>query len=149
MPRVVELEPEDTHDLRRRVLRAHLPAADAEVEHPEDHLPGTVHLGVVDGAGTVLAAATVFPEPTTHRPGARTARLRGMAVDPGRQGEGLGTLLLAAVVAWARRDGYAAVWANGRDGALPFYVGHGWQVVGEGFVTIGLPHHVVVVDLGA
>ncbi len=146
MPHVVELEPEDTHDLRRRILRAHLP--DAGVEHPEDHLPGTVHLGVVD-AGTVVAAATLFPEPTIHRPGARTARLRGMAVDRRRQGEGLGTLLLAAVVERARRDGYAAVWANGRDGALPFYVRHGWEVVGEGFVTIGLPHHVVVVDLDA
>lgn len=145
MPPVVELKPEDTHDLRRRVLRAHLPGVG--VEHPEDHLPGTVHLGVVDGAGQVLAAATLFPEPTIYRPGARTARLRGMAVDPERQGEGLGTLLLAAVVARAGRDGYAAVWANGRDGALPFYVRHGWQVVGEGFVAIGLPHHVVVVDL--
>ena len=145
MVRVVEIGAAATHDLRRRVLRDHLPGSD--VETPDDHRPGTVHLGVVDDDGRVLAIATVFPEPTPHRPGGRAARLRGMAVDPDRQGERLGSLLLQALVDRARREGYEALWANGRDGALPFYVRAGWQVVGEGFASVGLPHHVVVLDL--
>lgn len=144
--RVVELEAASTHDLRRRVLRGHLPGA--TVENPEDDRPGTVHLGVVDGEGAVVAVATLFPEPTPHRPGARTARLRGMAVDPAWQGGGIGARLLEAVVERARRDGYEALWANGRDVSLSFYERHGWQVVGEGFTSIGLPHHVVLLDLG-
>lgn len=145
MADVVELDPEATHDLRRRVLRAHLPGA--AVDYAEDRRPGTVHLGVVDDGGAVVACATVFPETASARPGARAARLRGMAVDPGRHGRGLGTLLLAGLVARARRDGYEVLWANGRDSALDFYLGRGWEAVGEGFTTIGLPHHVVVLDL--
>lgn len=143
MAEVVELEAEATHDLRRRVLRDHLP--EAGVAYAEDHRPGTVHLGVVAG-GAVVAVASVFPDATPLRPGAPAARLRGMAVDPARRGQGLGAVLLAAVVARARAEGYAVLW-DGRDSALGFYERHGWQVVGDGFVSIGLPHHVVLLDL--
>ena len=143
--RVVELEAEATHDLRRRVLRAHLP--EAGVAYPEDGLEAVLHVGVEDGDGRLVAAGTMFPEPTTHRPGARAARLRGMAVEPDVQGRGVGARLLAALVERARADGYEVVWANGRDSALGFYRRHGWQVVGDGFESIGLPHHVVLLDL--
>lgn len=142
---VADLDAAQTHDLRRRVLRDHMPGAD--VDHPEDHLPGTMHVGVVDERGSVVASATMFPEPTPHRPGVRAARLRGMAVDPSCQRRGVGALLLAAIVDRARRSGYEVVWANGRDSALDFYRRHGWEVVGEGFTSIGLPHHVVLLDL--
>ncbi|HET7487883.1 MAG TPA: GNAT family N-acetyltransferase [Acidimicrobiales bacterium] len=143
--RVVELEAVATLDLRRRVLRWHRPHAPAA--YPEDQQPGTVHLGVVDDEDRVVAVATLFPEPTAHRPGARAARLRGMAVDPAVQGRGVGSLLLAAVVARAAADGHAVLWANGRDDAVGFYERHGWRVVGDGFESVGLPHHVVLVDL--
>lgn len=140
-----QVEAGATHDLRRRVLRDHLPGS--AVGYPDDDLPETVHLAVEDEGGRVLAIATTFPEPTPQRPGARATRLRGMAVDPACQGRGLGALLLEAVVERARGNGYQVLWANGRDVALGFYQRHGWQVVGEGFESIGLPHHVVVLDL--
>jgi len=145
---VIELAVEDTHDVRRRVLRDHRP--DDSVDLPEDHLPGTVHLGVVDDSGVgsaVVAVATVFPDATDFRPGASAARLRGMAVDHHLQGQGAGSVLLAAVVEWARRQGHGVLWANGRDSALGFYERHGWAPVGEGFTTLDLPHHVVLLDL--
>ena len=145
MLRVVELDGPATHDLRRRVLRAHMPGA--SVGFPEDTLPGTVHLGVTDEDGSVVAIATLTPEPTPRRPGATALRLRGMAVDPERQGAGVGTLLLDAVVARAKADGHRVLWANGRDAALGFYSRHGWAVEGEGFTSVGLPHHVVILDL--
>lgn len=145
MRRVVELDAVATHDLRRRVLRGHL--AGAAVGNPEDDLATTTHLGLVDEDGGLAAIATLFPEPSEHRPGVRAGRLRGMAVEPDRQGRGLGALLLAAVVQRARLEGYEALWANGRDGALGFYTRHGWAVEGQGFTTMGLPHHVVVLDL--
>ena len=149
MLRVVQLAVEDTHGVRRSVLRDHRP--DAGVDLPEDRLPGTVHLGVVDdsaeGGGAVVAVATVLPEPTDFRPGAVATRLRGMAVDHHLQGRGVGSLLLDAVVAWARSQGHQVVWANGRDSALGFYQRHGWQAVGDGFTSMDLPHHVVLLDL--
>ncbi|MDP9388412.1 MAG: GNAT family N-acetyltransferase [Actinomycetota bacterium] len=143
--RVAYLDAPATHDLRRRVLRAHLPGS--AVENPEDDLASTTHVGVVDDRGIVVGVATVFPQPTPHRPGARALRLRGMAVDDPVRGRGVGRLLLDAVVELARRHGYEVVWANGRDTALEFYRRHGWEVVGEGFETMALPHHVVLLDL--
>ena len=145
MLRVVDVEADATYDLRRRVLRAHIPGA--PVAYEDDRDQGTVHLAVVDGEGSVVASATLLVEGTAHRPGKRALRLRGMAVDPAHQSEGVGSLLLAALVDRARTDGYQVLWANGRDSALGFYRLHGWEVVGEGFTAVGLPHHVVLLDL--
>lgn len=143
--RVVDIEAAATHELRRRVLREG--RAEADVEFPGDRAPGAFHVGVEDDDGALIGVATVSAEPTPHRPGRRAARLRGMAVEPSRQGAGAGGLLLDAVVERARRDGHQVLWANGRDTALRFYQDRGWEVVGAGFVSVGLPHHVVLVDL--
>ncbi len=143
--RVVDIEAGATHELRRRVLRDGRP--DAVVHFAGDLVPGAFHLGLLDDAGTLVGVVSLSPEPTPHRPGRRALRLRGMAVEPSRQGEGAGSTLLGAAVERASEQGYDVVWANGRDTVLGFYRRHGWQVVGDGFVTIGLPHHVVLLDL--
>ena len=142
---VVDIDAGATHDLRRRVLRDHRP--DADVDYPGDHVPGAFHLGLLDDDGTLVGIASLSPEPTPHRPGRRGLRLRGMAVEPARQGAGGGRLLLDAAVERARLEGYDVVWADGRDTALAFYQRRGWEVVGDGFVHVGLPHHVVLLDL--
>jgi GNAT superfamily N-acetyltransferase len=142
---VVYIAAAATHDLRRRVLREGRP--DAVVEFPGDHAEGAFHLGAVDEAGEVVGVVSLFAEPTPHRPDRRALRLRGMAVEASLQGTGVGGALLAAAVAGAQERGYEVVWANARDTALDFYRRRGWQVVGPGFESVGLPHHVVVLDL--
>ena len=142
---VVDIDAGATHDLRRRVLRSHRP--EAGVDYPGDHVPGAFHLGLLDDDGTLVGIASLSPEPTPHRPGRRALRLRGIAVEPTRQRAGGGGLLLDAAVERARLEGYEVLWADGRDTALAFYQRRGWEVVGEGFVHVGLPHHVVLVDL--
>lgn len=142
--RVVDIDVEQTHDLRRQVLRDGRPEAD--VEFPGDRLPGAFHLGVLDDAALV-GVASLCPEPTDHRPGRRAVRLRGMAVDPRHRGTGAGSALLAAAEERARAAGYEVVWANARDTALAFYERRGWAVAGEGFVHVDLPHHVALLDL--
>ena len=136
-----------THDLRRRLLRDGRP--DADVDFPEDHLDGAFSMGAFDDTGMLVGIASFAPAPTPHRPGARAWRLRGMAVEEAVQGQGVGSALLAAAVERLRRLGAEVVWANGRDTALGFYERHGWQVVGDGFVTgeVPLPHHVVLLDI--
>ena len=143
--RVVHIGPEATHDLRRRVLRQHRP--EAVVDFQGDQVEGAFHLGAVDEAGEVVGVVSLFPEPAPHRPERRALRLRGMAVEPSVQGTGVGAALLGAAVAGARERGYEVMWANSRDTALEFYRRRGWEVVGEGFESVGLPHHVVVLDL--
>jgi GNAT superfamily N-acetyltransferase len=144
-PLVVEVEADETYDLRRRVLRESRPASD--VSFPEDHVPGALHLGVAGADGALRAVASFSPQPTPHRPDARAARLRGLAVEPPFQQAGVGRRLLDAAVERLREQGFQVVWANGRDGALGFYTRLGWRVLGDGFAISGIPHHVVLLDL--
>ena len=140
---VVEVPPEATHDLRRRVLRSHLPEPD--VDYPDDRAPGTFHLGVrLRPSGVIVAVASLSREEVPGLPGRPAARLRGMAVDPGHQGRGLGRLLLDEAARRLAADGVERCWANARTSALGFYEAQGFSVVGDEFESIGLPHRVVV-----
>jgi len=144
---VVELTAAETHDLRRAVLRTGTPSD--EVVLPGDDDPATVHLGLRDDRGRVVATSTWRPRPAPHEVGgggAAAVQLRMMATDPALQGTGLGGRLVEAGVAWAFSRGADVVWANARDTAVDFYRRHGFDVVGASFVTesTGLPHHLVV-----
>jgi predicted GNAT family N-acyltransferase len=139
---VVEVPAASTHDLRRRVLRSHAPAL--PVSNAEDDASGAFHLAVTDG-GEIVAVASFSPQPFEGRP---AVRLRGMAVEPSRQSQGLGAMLLDAAVERLRRDGATLLWANARLGALAFYERRGFHTVGEPFDDIGIPHVVVVRPLG-
>jgi GNAT superfamily N-acetyltransferase len=144
--RVVEMTAEQTHDLRRRVLRVNVPTT--EVHFPEDDRPDTFHLGV-EADGAIVVTSTWSADPCPLRPGARAIRLRGMATEPGLQGAGYGRLLLAAATERARAAGFTVAWATARDSALGFYARCGFATEGEGFVheETQLPHHVVVYEL--
>ncbi|HEV7886430.1 MAG TPA: GNAT family N-acetyltransferase [Acidimicrobiales bacterium] len=156
--KVTRVSAAETHEVRRRVLRADLP--DSSVSFPGDDDAGAVHLAAWSGDGggdgdggeggdEVVGVASFFPSPYEGRPDAPAWQLRGMAVVPAVQGQGVGSALLAEGVVAARAAGAAVLWANGRDSAVGFYERHGWKVVGDGFVygPARLPHHVVLVDL--
>jgi predicted GNAT family N-acyltransferase len=151
---VVVIERSDTYALRRSVLRNGDP--DAVVAFDEDLLPGTMHLGLRDGA-EVVATSSWMPRPLPAEyavdprdrlpvdvPAAHR-QLRGMATANGRRGTGIGGLLLEAGCRRCADAGDEIVWARARDAALQFYERHGFEVLGDGFVdaTTGLPHHVV------
>jgi GNAT superfamily N-acetyltransferase len=133
---------EEVRPLRSLVLRGH-PAA-AVPAYDED--PVTVHVGAYAG-DLVVGCASVFPEAYEDEPAAW--HLRGMAVDPAWQGEGVGRLVLTGVVAEARSAGAPLLWANGRVQALGFYERLGWQVVGEQFIhgESRLPHKLILLPL--
>lgn len=144
---VVEIVAAETHPLRLAVLRDHDPSR--SVGFPEDDMPGTIHLGVRDATGAIVATSSWVPKPTEHAPGATAVQLRGMATTASMQGTGVGGLLLEAGVRRHAAEGTSVLWARARDSALGFYAKHECRVVGDGFVdeTTGLPHHVVIRDL--
>jgi GNAT superfamily N-acetyltransferase len=132
---VREIASIETHDLRSRVLRG----GGGHDGFPEDNLPGTFHVGAFD-ADTLVGVATFVP----HEEG--VWQLRGMAVEPDRQGQGIGQAVLDYAVTKLRASGAQLAWANGRDTALAFYQRAGWTVVGEGYVLPvgdegGMAHH--------
>ena len=139
-PQIVEMTAEETHPLRLAVLRAGTPTK--EVVFPEDTCPGAVHLGVrIDG--TLVATSSWVPREHAGEP---AVQLRGMATAAHLQGKGVGGLLLEAGCRRQAAAGTTLVWARARDAALAFYLRHGFQVEGEGFVDAAtqLPHHLVV-----
>jgi GNAT superfamily N-acetyltransferase len=133
--------------LRHAVLRPGRPVTYSV--YSED--AGAVHIGAWDD-GELVGCATVFPDPWTGPsppPDAAAWRLRGMAVDPSRQGSGIGGLVLVAAVEAATEAGAPLLWANARTAALRFYARHGFVQAGEEFITAdtGLPHVAIVLRL--
>ena len=133
--------------LRARILRAGRPLASARSR--QDALAGTRHLAALTESGEVAGVVTFFLAESPLRPGRRAVRFRGMAVDDGLRGHGVGRALMRQVVAGARDAGAEVLWANGRDGALSFYERIGFRVEGDGFLDddMQLPHHVVIAEL--
>src|SRR5262245_4454211 len=85
------IQAEQTLDLRSRLLRGgHL--APEECVYPHDDSPSAFHLGCYDGE-TLIGIASFHEEAIDGRPGL-CYRLRGMAVEPHQQGNGIGTALI-------------------------------------------------------
>ena len=143
---VVELSPDETHPIRRSVLRDRTPSED--VVFDGDDLATTFHLGIrIDDQ--LVAVSTWLARPYPDRPAAPGFQLRGMATLADRRGTGVGAQLLAAGIERCRAAGAAVVWARARDAALPFYTRHGFATIGRGYVdlTTGLPHHDILLDI--
>ncbi len=85
-------------------------------------------LARADGATVGLACGIPEPDDDAGR------HLVGMWVDPAFRGRGLSDLLVAAVMAWARRERatFLALWVvDGNDRALGFYERLGFEATGE------------------
>lgn len=78
--------------------------------------------------------------------GADAFQLRGMAVDPDAQGQGIGRQLLEfALSGLVRMTGVQCFWCNARKTAVQFYKQNGWQIVSEEFMTPGVgPHYKMI-----
>ncbi len=144
---MVRIPAEQTHDLRRRVLREELPTAD--VRFVGDDLQTTAHFAIAR-CEDVVAISTWLRRPLDDEPGAVAIQLRGMATDPSRRGRGLGSMLLDHGVEHARSSGAQLVWARARTTALGFYLGHHFEAIGPEYidVTTQIPHQVVRRRLG-
>ena len=127
-------------DLRDRVMymplgfaAGYTERADAQIDEgtpAEDRL----HLGAFIGAELVgYARANVSDE---------SARLYQVSVDPPAQRSGVGRALMAATEDELRERGVVEVGFAAREEALGFYLGLGYEVVGERFRSerTGTPH---------
>ncbi|MBA2665374.1 MAG: GNAT family N-acetyltransferase [Bradymonadaceae bacterium] len=140
-----ELTVEDVLPLRTRVLRPHF--VPGRMAHfLEDRLPITCHFGIVDSQGEVLAVATFFKHDSPVHPGMPALKLRGMAVDPGHQGLGLGTRMLdSALVRLALRfPECAIIWCYARVAVTHFYERSGFSIWGEEIILGEIGPHFIM-----
>ena len=129
----------DTEDLRRRVLR---PGSTGPIPGDGD-LAGVVFVSAYDD-GALVATGNVRPEPAPFGGPGVHWRLRGMATEPARRGQGHGAAVLAALVAHCREGGGTLLWANARLPALEFYLRAGFATRGEPWVDPEIGPHVVI-----
>jgi predicted N-acetyltransferase YhbS len=93
----------------------------------------SLHLVALDGP-RVVGCVLFHPE------GAGTGRLFQMAVEPGRQGQGLGARLVRALETEVARRGMHQVSLHARETAVGFYARLGYAPEGERYLENGIPH---------
>jgi len=93
----------------------------------------SLHLVALD-QGVVVGCVLFHPE------GGGTGRLFQMAVEPGRQGKGLGARLVRTLEGEVARRGMHEVSLHARENAVGFYERLGYAVEGEMYVETGIPH---------
>ena len=125
-------------ELRYRVLREPLGLPRSASAFAGDDDAGTVHLVAIDGGGSVVGCATLLRD-------GEALQLRGMAVDEGWHGKGVGRAILDAVYPLAEGR---TLWCNARLTAQPFYSKCGWDSEGDVFDVPGVGPHVVMHWIG-
>lgn len=85
----------------------------------------------------VVGCATLL----VNHPEAGVGKLMQMAVDPQRQGEGIGKKIVAEIERRAFGDlGLKKLYCHARDNAFGFYASLGWTFASDVFMEAGLPH---------
>lgn len=70
----------------------------------------------------------------------QTLKLRQMAVSDSHQGQGLGKQLIKAAEVEIAKLNYKRIEMAARETAIPFYQSLGYQIKGELFIELGIPH---------
>jgi len=137
MPDLIEHgsgEYEETVALRDEVLRKPL-----GLSYDPTELAGekeSFHFALREGAELV---ACLVLKPLDER----CIKMRQLAVRDNAQGKGFGRELVNYAHSLAKERGYAEIVLHARETALGFYEKLGYQVEGNPFTEVGLPHLVM------
>lgn len=71
----------------------------------------------------------------------QSIQLRQMAVQQNSQRSGIGAAIVSFAEATAKEKGCKTLFMHARDVVIPFYEKQGYQVEGEGFTEVNIPHH--------
>jgi GNAT superfamily N-acetyltransferase len=119
---------EETRPLRSAVLRPGEPFE--RNVYPGDDSGFDAHFGLFEGP-RLVAVASMFAEPPPGQAVEGAWRLRGVSVQPDRQGRGYGRALMGACREHALAQGGRLLWCNARGAAVPFYRKLGFQPMGQ------------------
>lgn len=75
--------------------------------------------------------------PSNHK----NIQLRQMAVKQNIQRGGIGASIVAFAEKEAKDRGFKTLFMHARDVVIPFYEKQGYQIDGEGFTEVNIPHH--------
>lgn len=107
----------------------------AEVEHRAEHFVAVLAHPVGERVVGVVLLIPDYPE-------AGVGKLMQMAVDPQRQGEGIGRRLVIELETRALGElGLREVFCHAQSSAVGFYESLGWATDPEEFMEAGIAHH--------
>lgn len=132
------VEPAQVLALRHSVLRPGRPL-EAAIFDGED---SALHLAAFSGEH-IVGVASLFERAFAFEPGA-SWQLRGMAVAPEHQAQGIGRVLIEACVQRMAQSGGGWLWCNARVVALGFYRAMGFEIFGEEFQIPDIGPHFVM-----
>ena len=78
-----------------------------------------------------------------HPSDQKSMKMRQVAVSSESQGLGVGRTLVEASEAFAREKNFKQMLLNARDTAVKFYLNLGYEVVGDTFIEVGIPHNLM------
>lgn len=124
--------------LRARVLREPLGLRVGPEERDEEAT--LIHLGAFEGDQLVGCLML-------HDVGNGAVRMRQVAIEPERQRSGIGTKLVHYSEQVARERGFTEMVLHARDTAIAFYARLGYELRGEPFIEVTVPHRTMVKPL--
>lgn len=132
---------EETFSLRSAILRPGRPIDDVYYEGDDDE--HSFHVGTfLDDGETQVAIATMLRMDEPRCPASPAYRLRGMAVAADQQRRGMGSAAIKFAEDEVVRRGGVAVWCHAREIAVPFYLTHGYESVGDEYPIPNIgPHY--------
>jgi predicted GNAT family N-acyltransferase len=120
-------------ELRNKVLLRPLGLPDSSWEMYDEK---AWHFVAVENKNVVGCAVLVPLENEGSK-----ARLIQMAVDTTMQEKGVGKLLISAILRFAKRQELTEVVCHSRAYANKFYAKFGFEIYGEPFEEVGIPHN--------
>ena len=138
--RIIEYGSCDYHtmvDLRSEVLRKPLglsfTAEQLQQEMNDIFIAGKTQL---NNNNDMLAGCCVLTPVSEN-----TVQLRQMAVFPALQGKGIGREIIGFAEEYARSNGFDLLVMHARKEATGFYQKLGYEICGEEFTEVGIPHY--------
>ena len=128
----------EVYPIRQQVLRPDQPPESAI--YPGDELDSTYHIGLFE-EGSLVGIVSLYHEGPEGYEMDHAWRIRGMAVLPEHHGNGFGSKLLQACVAYASAHGGKTLWCNARVKARAFYEMRGLRIEGDAFDIPGIGSH--------
>jgi len=92
---------------------------------------------------TVIGCVVLFPlDGEKHK-----AQLMQMAVESDQQGKGIGKLLVDELLNFCRAKNITEVICHSRSNVVEFYLKSGFEIYGEPFTEVGIPHFNMRINL--
>lgn len=92
------------------------------------------HLAAFHPSGNIIGILVLSPLDE------QTVKMRQVAVAPELQGRGVGAALVEYAEQVAQEAHFKKMVLHAREGAAPFYLRLGYQIIGERFEEVSIPH---------